>query len=81
MNEGKLYELQKDNTFSLYQVVYNPQADIKLGKNVHSQDPTEKNLISAGHIDLSDLSKKKAEGIQETLWMNLRNKLRSWNLC
>ena len=27
MNEGKLYELQQDNTYSLYQVKYNPQAD------------------------------------------------------
>jgi hypothetical protein len=29
MNEGKLYELQQDNTYSLFQVKYNPQADIE----------------------------------------------------
>ena len=32
MNEGKLYELQQDNTYSLYQVKYNPQADLDEGK-------------------------------------------------
>ena len=32
MNEGKLYELQQDNTYSLFQVKYNPQADIKQDK-------------------------------------------------
>jgi hypothetical protein len=31
MNEGKLYELQQDNTYSLFQVKYNPQADIEQG--------------------------------------------------
>ena len=31
MNEGKLYELQQDNTYSLFLVKYNPQSDIKQG--------------------------------------------------
>jgi hypothetical protein len=30
MNEGKLYELQPDNTYSVYQVKYDAQKDIKL---------------------------------------------------
>ena len=34
-NEGKLYELQLDNTYALYQVKYDPHRDIKEGKNVH----------------------------------------------
>ena len=50
MNEGKLYELQQDNTFSLFQVKYNPQADVKLGKTVDKQEPIEKKLMSSGHI-------------------------------
>ena len=29
MNEGKLYELQQDKTYSLYKVQYNPGADYK----------------------------------------------------
>ena len=31
MNEGQLFELQEGNTFSVYQVKYNPQEDVKLG--------------------------------------------------
>ena len=32
MNEGKLYELQPDNTYTLYQVKYDYQKDNKEGK-------------------------------------------------
>jgi hypothetical protein len=32
MNEGKLYELQPDNTYTLYQVNYDHQKDNKEGK-------------------------------------------------
>ena len=34
MNEGKLYELQPDNTYSLYQVIYDPLKDSKEDKGV-----------------------------------------------
>jgi hypothetical protein len=32
MNEGKLYELQPDNTYTLYQVNYDYQKDAEEGK-------------------------------------------------
>ena len=32
MEEGKMYELQQDNTYTLYEVKYNPLKDIKQGK-------------------------------------------------
>ena len=31
MNEGELYELQPDSTFSIYQVRYDPHKDINEG--------------------------------------------------
>jgi hypothetical protein len=34
MNEGKLYELQSDNTYTLYQVNYDYQQDMKEGKRL-----------------------------------------------
>jgi hypothetical protein len=34
MNEGKLYELQPDNTYTLYQVNYDHIKDAKEGKRV-----------------------------------------------
>ncbi len=47
MSEGKLYEMQEDNTYTLYQV----KCDYQKDKNTHldNQVPTEKNLISKGH--------------------------------
>jgi hypothetical protein len=36
MNEGKFYELQQDDTYSLYKVKYDTQADAKKGINVHN---------------------------------------------
>ena len=33
MNEGKLYEMQEDNTYSLYHVKYDYQQDIKDNKD------------------------------------------------
>ena len=35
MNEGKLYELQQDKTYSIYQVKYNPLADNYKGTEIY----------------------------------------------
>jgi hypothetical protein len=47
MSEGKLYEMQKDNTYTLYQVKYDYIKD----KDTKHSDyiPTEKTEISKGH--------------------------------
>ncbi len=49
MNRGKLYHLQPDNTYTLYQVKYDYNTDIEEGKDVDDQEPIEKILISKGH--------------------------------
>ena len=55
MNEGKLYELQSDSTFTLNQVKYDSQKDFKERKIPNDQKPIEKKLISSGHIFNNDL--------------------------
>jgi hypothetical protein len=58
MNEGKLYELQEDGKYSVYQVQYNPQKDYKEGKKLDDQIPTVMKLVGGGH-DMNKLSDEK----------------------
>lgn len=47
MDEGKLYEIQPDLTYSLFDVKYDFENDLKKGiKNPSDQVPIFKNLIS-----------------------------------
>ncbi len=50
MNEGKLYEMQPDNTYTLYRVKYDSKLDLKNRIFTDFQVPTEKEFISSGHI-------------------------------
>ena len=45
MSEGKMYEMQQDDTFTLYQVKYDYQND----KDPNNQVPIQKTEISKGH--------------------------------
>ncbi len=46
MDEGKLYEMQPDLTYSLFEVKYDFENDLKKGNNADQQVPIVKNLIS-----------------------------------
>jgi len=47
MSEGKLYEMQKDNTYTLFKVKYDYQKDKEVSTN--NQVPIEKIFISKSH--------------------------------
>jgi len=47
MSEGKLYEMQKDNTYTLFKVRYDYLKDKEVSTN--NQVPVEKIFISKGH--------------------------------
>ena len=49
MEGGILYELQKDDTYSLFKVKYDNENDVKLDLRPSEQNPVFKKLISAGH--------------------------------
>ncbi len=49
MSEGKLYEMQKDNTYTLYQVKYDYLNDNNKNIGPSDQVPKEKIIISKGH--------------------------------
>jgi hypothetical protein len=47
MSEGKLYEMQKDNTYTLFEVKYDYLKDKEV--SINEQVPVEKIFISIGH--------------------------------
>jgi hypothetical protein len=46
MQEGTLYELQSDSTYSLFEVKYDNLKDVKNGLGPSKQNPIFKKLIS-----------------------------------
>ena len=52
MNKGKLFELQPNGSYTMFEVEYNLQEDKKKGLNVFDQVPSQKKLISKGHTNL-----------------------------
>ena len=50
MKDGQLFELQQDNTYSLYQIKFNIEDDTNNGKYYDDQIPNLKKLSSTGHI-------------------------------
>jgi hypothetical protein len=54
MQEGTLYELQSDSTYSLFEVKYDNENDLKKGLTGPSQqNPISKKLISKGHTNMA----------------------------
>ncbi len=45
MKNGKLYELQSSGKFSIYEVEYDHDNDIKLNKWIDKQVPIKKTLV------------------------------------
>jgi hypothetical protein len=52
MIKGKLFELQPNGSYTMFEVEYNFQEDIKKGLNTNKQVPSQKKLISEGHTNL-----------------------------
>ena len=52
MNKGKLFELQPNGSYTMFEVEYNFQEDKKKGLNVFNQVPSQKKLVSEGHTNL-----------------------------
>ena len=50
MNEGQLYEMQKDNTYNMYYVKYDLSKDVQNGIFSNDQKPIVKELKSKGHV-------------------------------
>ncbi len=49
MSRGKLYKLEKDGTYTMFDVEYNFEDDYKKGKGPSEQVPTQKTLVSHDH--------------------------------
>ena len=52
MNKGKLFELQPNGSYTMFEVEYNFQEDKKKGLSPFNQEPSQKKLISKGHTNL-----------------------------
>jgi hypothetical protein len=52
MKEGTLYELQSDSTYSLFEVKYDNENDVKNVSLPSMQNPISKKLISKGHTNI-----------------------------
>ena len=76
MNEGKLYELQPDNTYSLYQVKYNTHKDVKEGIYPNDLKPIEKKLMSKGlKMKKWTRQRKKTRGLIKSHFGEIKNAL------
>jgi hypothetical protein len=53
MQEGTLYELQSDSTYSLFKVKYDNENDVKNDLGPSQQNPIFKKLISKGHTNMA----------------------------
>ena len=61
MNKGKLFELQPNGSYTMFEVEYNFQEDKKKDLKVFNQVPSQKKLVSEGHTNL--------------IWQKLKQKL------
>ena len=52
MEEGTLYELQSDSTYSLFEVKYDNENDVKNVSGPSKQNPISKKLISERHKNI-----------------------------
>ena len=52
MEEGTLYELQSDSTYSLFEVKYDNENDVKNVSRPSKQNPISKKLISKGQTNI-----------------------------
>jgi hypothetical protein len=52
MNKGKLFELQLNGSYTMFEVEYNFQEDKKKDLSAFDQVPSQKKLISKGHTNL-----------------------------
>ncbi len=53
MNKGKLFEIQPNGSYTMFEVEYNIQEDKKKGcLDAFDQVPSQKKLISKGHTNL-----------------------------
>ena len=53
MEDGTLYELQGDSIYSLFEVKYDNQNDVKSELAPSEQNPVFKKLISKGHKNIA----------------------------